>query len=87
VIAALCFGTLFGLPFVIGGLFLIFDRSRSWQKRLARSAANSPPKRTRSWDIRQIIYGTLMILFGTALIIVLSLFNYAVQSISPPPPF
>ena len=86
-IAALCFGALFGLPFVIWGLFLIFDRSRSWQKRLARSTSNTPPKRTRAWDIRQIIYGTLMILFGAALIIVLSLFNYAAQSISPPPPF
>ena len=86
-IAALCFGALFGLPFIVWGLLLIFDRSRTWQKKLVHSKANTLPKRTRAWDIRQIIYGTLMVIFGAVIIIALSLFNYAAQNISPPPPF
>ena len=86
-IAALCFGTLFGFPFIIWGLLLIFDRSRTWQKKLAHGTANHPPKRTRAWDIRQIIYGALLVAFGTAVVIAFSLFNYAAQGISPPPPF
>lgn len=86
-IPALCFGAVFGFPFIIWGLLLIFDRGRTWQKKLANSAASHPPKRTRAWDIRQIIYGALLIAFGAAVIIAFSLFNYAAQSISPPPPF
>ena len=86
-VAALCFGGLFGAPFIIWGLLLIFDRSRSWQKKLIHSSAASPPHRTRAWDIRQIIYGMLLIIFGIVLVIALSLFNYAAQSISPPAPF
>ena len=86
-IPALCFGAVFGCPFIIWGLLLIFDRGRIWQKKLANSASSHPPKRTRAWDIRQIIYGALLIAFGAAVIIALSLFNYAAQSISPPPPF
>lgn len=84
-IAALCFGALFGLPFIVWGLLLIFDRSRTWQKRLAQSKANVIPQRTRAWDVRQIIYGMFMVILGAVIIIALSLFNYAVQGISPPP--
>ncbi len=87
VIAALCFGALFGLPFIVWGLLLIFDRSRTWQKKLVHGKANVIPQRTRAWDIRQIIYGTFMVIFGAVIIIALSLFNYAAQRISPPPPF
>lgn len=84
-IAALCFGALFGLPFIVWGLLLIVDRDRAWQKKRTRAA--SPLQRNRAWDIRQIIYGTLLIVFGIAILIALTLFNYAAQSLSPPAPF
>lgn len=84
-IAALCFGALFGLPLIVWGMLLIVDRDRAWQKRLTRVA--SPLQRNRAWDIRQIIYGTLLIVFGAVILIALTLFNYAAQGISPPPPF
>ena len=34
-IAAICFGALFGVPFIIWGLILIRDRDRTWQKKTA----------------------------------------------------
>ena len=84
-IAALCFGASFGLPLIVWGLLLIFDRDRAWQKKLTRAVG--PLQRNRAWDSRQIIYGTLLIVFGAAIIIALTLFNYAAQSLSPPAPF
>lgn len=84
-IAALCFGALFGLPLIVWGMLLIVDRDRAWQKKLTR--ADSPLQRNRAWDIRQIIYGTLLVIFGAVILIALTLFNYAAQGISPPAPF
>ncbi len=86
VIEALCFGAIFGIPFIVWGLILIFDRERTWQKKLQRRA-NSPPQRTRAWDRRQILYGALLILFGAVLLIALTIFNFLAQAISPAPPF
>ena len=86
-IGALCFGSLFGLPFVAWGIILIADRDRTWQKQQAQSNASPPRQRSRAWDRRQILYGALLIAFGAALIILLSLFNYAAQAVSPPAPF
>lgn len=86
-IAALCFGGIFGCPFIIWGLILIFDRDRSWQKALQRSATDTPIQRTRNWDRRQVIYGALLIAFGVTVLMLLSLFNYLAQGISPPAPF
>ena len=86
-IAALCFGGIFGCPFIIWGLILVFDRDRTWQKTLQRSAADTPIQRTRDWDRRQVIYGVLLIAFGVAVLMLLSLFNYLAQGISPPAPF
>jgi len=86
VLAALCFGAVFGLPFIAWGGILIFDRDRTWQKKLARPAQR-PPRRSRAWDRRQILYGLLLIGFGAALFFFLSLFNYLAQAISPAPPF
>lgn len=84
-IAALCFGALFGFPLIVWGLLLIFDRDRTWQKKLTRAVG--PLQRSRAWDIRQIIYGALLVAFGAAILIALTLFNYAAQGISPPAPF
>lgn len=84
-LGALCFGTVFGFPFITWGLFLIFDRDRTWQKKIEKS--KKPLQRTSGWDTRQIIYGSLLVIFGTAVLIVLTLFNFAAQSISPPAPF
>ena len=86
-LAAICFGAIFGLPFIIWGVILIVDRDRSWQKKLRLWRGPSPPQRTRAWDRRQIFYGCTLILFGTTLLIALSIFNYLAQAISPPPPF
>lgn len=86
-IAALCFGSLFGLPFIAWGIILIFDRDRTWRKRLERGREESPLQRTKAWDRRQIIYGSLLILFGIAALALLSVLNYLAQSVSPPAPF
>lgn len=86
-IPAMCFGLFFGVPFIAWGMILIFDRDRSWQKRLQRSDSTCPPHRTWQWDRRQILYGTLLVAFGIMLFTVLSFFNYLAQNISPPAPF
>lgn len=86
-IAALCFGSLFGCPFIAWGIILILDRDRTWRKRLEKGRDPSPPQRTRSWDRRQIIYGSLLIMFGMAVLALLSAFNYLAQTLSPPAPF
>ena len=86
-IGAICFGTVFGFPFIAWGLFLIFDRDRTWQKQLEKSKANTPPKRTSAWDTRQIIYGSILVAFGTIILISLALINLAAQNMSPPAPF
>lgn len=86
-LGALCFGTVFGFPFIAWGLFLIFDRDRTWQKKINKSKSNTPVQRTRAWDLRQIIYGTLLVIFGSGVLIAFALFNLAAQSVSPPAPF
>lgn len=86
-LAALCFGSIFGLPFIVWGFILIVDRDRTWQRKLQRSQDESPPRRTRAWDRRQILYGTLVAVFGAIALLLLSIFNYLAQAISPPVPF
>lgn len=86
-LAAVCFGSIFGLPFVVWGLILIVDRDRSWQRKLQRSTGGRPPRRTASWDRRQIIYGTILLMFGLAVFLLFSAVNYWAQSFSPPAPF
>lgn len=86
-LGAICFGTVFGFPFIVWGLFLMFDRDRTWQRKLAKSKTNKPPKRTSAWDMRQKIYGSIMVIIGTVILIALALFNLAAQSVSPPAPF
>ena len=86
-IPALCFGGAFGLPLIIWGLILIVDRDRSWQRKLRTSRATQPPRRSRAWDRRQILYGSLLMALGLALMALLSALNYLAQGISPPPPF
>lgn len=86
-LGALCFGTVFGFPFITWGLFLIFDRDRTWQKKVEKNQSKTPLQRTSTWDTRQIIYGSLLVLFGTVILIALALINFAAQSISPSAPF
>lgn len=86
-LGALCFGTVFGFPFITWGLFLIFDRDRTWQKKVEKNQSKTPLQRTPTWDTRQIIYGSLLVLFGTVILIALALINFAAQSISPSAPF
>lgn len=86
-IAALCFGGIFGCPFIIWGLILVFDRDRTWQKALQRSTADMPIQRSRGWDRRQVIYGVLLIAFGITILLILGVFNYLAQQIAPPAPF
>ena len=86
-IAALCFGAIFGCPFIAWGLILVFDRDRTWQKKLRKSRTAAPMQRTRNWDRRQILYGILLMAFGFALFTLLSVFNLLAQGISPPAPF
>ena len=86
-LAAICFGSIFGVPFIVWGFILIIDRDRTWQRNLRRARGNMAPRRTSAWDRRQIIYGALLIIFGSAALVALSLFNYLAQSISPPAPF
>lgn len=85
-IGAICFGLVFGFPFVTWGLFFIFDRDRTWQKQVEKSKSNTPKVRTPSWDRRQIIYGALLITFGIAVFVLFTAGNLAAQTISPPPP-
>lgn len=82
-LGALCFGTVFGFPFIVWGLFLAFDRDRTWQKKLEKAKSKTPLVRTKAWDMRQKIYGSILVIIGTALLIGLALINYAAQSISP----
>lgn len=86
-IPALCFGSVFGLPFIAWGLILIIDRDRTWQRKLSRGRESPPPRRSRAWDRRQILYGSCLILFGAAILLLLSAANYWAQSIAPPAPF
>ncbi|MCY4061335.1 MAG: hypothetical protein OXG53_03090 [Chloroflexi bacterium] len=86
-LAALCFGSIFGLPFIAWGVILIVDRDRTWRRKLQRSRDESPPRRTRAWDQRQIIYGSLLVVFGATVLLLFSIFNYLAQAISPPAPF
>ena len=86
-IAAICFGSMFGVPFIVWGIILIADRDRTWRKKLERGRESSPPQRTRNWDRRQMLYGSLLILFGIVILMLLSAFNYLAQTISPPAPF
>lgn len=85
-IAALCFGMAFGCPFIVWGVILIVDRDRTWQRQLVRAGTGETPKRTPAWDRRQIIYGMLLSLLGSIIFVVLALFNFLAQGISPPPP-
>lgn len=82
-LGAACFGLVFGLPFIIWGLLLIFDRERTWQKKLEKSKSNTPPIRSGGWDKRQILYGAILISFGIAVTLFLAISNYAALTISP----
>ena len=82
---AMCFGGVFGLPLIIMGALLIFDRDRSWQKLQRR--ATPPPRRTRAWDRRQIVYGCLLVALGLALFVGLGTVNFLLQAVSPAAPF
>lgn len=86
-LAAICFGTIFGAPFIVWGVILIVDRDRTWQRKLQRSKRASPPCRSASWDRWQIIQGSLLLVFGLTVLLLFSAFNYFAQSISPPAPF
>ncbi len=86
-LAAVCFGSIFGLPFVVWGVILIVDRDRSWRRKFERSRADPPPRRTASWDRRQIIYGMILLMFGLSVFLLFSAVNYLAQSFSPPAPF
>ena len=86
-VAALCFGSIFGFPFIIWGVILVVDRDRTWQCQLQRGNADKLPRRTRAWDRRQITYGALLMLFGAIIVILLTTFNFLAQGISPAAPF
>ncbi len=86
-LGALCFGTVFGFPFIAWGMFLMFDRDRTWQRKIEKSKSNEPLTRTKAWDTRQKIYGSVMIFIGTTILIALAVINYAAQQLSPPAPF
>ncbi len=84
-LSAICFGGIFGLPLIIWGALLIFDRDRSWQKLQTRPTP--PSRRTKAWDRRQVVYGCLLVAVGLALLISLGTINYLLQAVSPPAPF
>ncbi len=86
-IAAMCFGSVFGLPFIACGIILIADRDRTWRRKSQRSTSASAPQRTAAWDRRQIFYGLLLILLGSVIFGALAAFNYFAQSIAPAAPF
>jgi len=83
-LGALCFGTVFSFPFITWGLFFIFDRDRTWQKKTEKSKSKEALIRTRAWDTRQIIYGTILVTIGVVVWIALFAINLAAQSLSPP---
>ena len=62
--------------FVIWGLILVFDRDRTWQRTVQRSAAEKPLRRSRNWDRRQVVYGVLLTAFGITIIMLLAAFNF-----------
>lgn len=82
-LGALCFGTVFGFPFITWGLFLMFDRDRTWQKKVEKHQSKDALIRTPSWDTRQMIYGAILITFGVVILVALVSFNLAAQSLSP----
>ena len=85
-IGAICFGAAFGLPFMVWGAILIFDRDRSWQ-RYAQRYHGEAPQRKPAWDRRQFIYGMLLLIFGATILLLVSAVNYLAQTVSPPAPF
>jgi len=70
-VAAVCFGSIFGFPFIIWGIILIIDRDRTWQRRLRRARGNEAQRRTRAWDRRQVIYGALLVIFPMLIVFLL----------------
>lgn len=86
-IGAICFGAFFGLPFIAWGAILIIDRDRTWQRYLGRYHGEAPPRRMPSWDRRQVLYGTLLVIAGSIILLLFSAFNYLAGAISPPAPF
>lgn len=86
-IAAICFGAIFGFPFIAWGVILICDRERTWQRKQGLAKAGETPQRRPNWDRRQIVYGILLIAIGTTVFLLLAIFNVWAQGISPPSPF
>ncbi len=84
-LGALCFGIVFGFPFITWGLFLMFDRDRTWQKKVERHRSKEALIRTQAWDTRQMIYGAILVAFGVIILFALVVFNLAAQSLSPIP--
>jgi hypothetical protein len=84
-LGALCFGTAFGFPFITWGLFLIFDRDRTWQKKIEKNTSKTALIRTQAWDTRQIIYGSILLIIGIIILFSLVLFNLTAQSLTPVP--
>lgn len=82
-LGALCFGTVFGFPFIIWGLFLIFDRDRTWQKKIEKNKSKTALIRTQTWDTLQIIYGAILVVIGVVILVALVVFNLAAQSLTP----
>ena len=83
-ITAICFGSIFGVPFFILGLILIRDRDRTWAINLRESRDKGvPPRRTKAWDLSQQLFGALLILFGGLVLWALILFNHRESLVVP----
>jgi len=82
-LGALCFGTVFGFPFITWGLFLIFDRDRTWQKKVEKNKSKTALIRTQTWDTLQIVYGGILVTLGVVILVALVVFNLAAQSLTP----
>lgn len=81
VIEAFGAGFVIGGPFVLWGLLLIFDRDRTWRVQNKRNVARGTLKeRTQAWDRRQIMFGSILILLGAFLFLIMGLNGFRIQA-------
>lgn len=84
VVEAFGAGFVMGGPFVLWGLLLIFDKNRTWlvqERRNAKRLQNQQKRiRTPEWDRRQSIYGSLLVMVGVVIFLIVGLNGFRIQA-------
>ena len=74
----LCLAAWIGVPFIVWGLLLIFNRDATWRAKEVRAAKkNKVIQRTEQWDQRQITLGRVLVVVGSVALIVITLLVFS----------